>query len=205
MERVTPQQFNDLVQRSSILHTKKGKHRVYLTADQHIVKMFHPKRGYKRRVKRFVRCAEKLKQLGFRSVAVKEVKQCENKSIYIKYPILQGLNVKELYQKDPNLVLEKLPEFISRLHDQGVYFKDFHPGNFIYMNNNFGLIDVHNTNFTHRKLSLRRRIKNFENFFYSHASQGVFSDEFKHKLVDAYLAKANLSPRNKQKFFQSFQ
>lgn len=84
----------------------------------------------------------------------------------VHYEPLAGETLRQLLQQEPDLdqleLFARLAEFITRLHDLGVYFRSLHMGNIILTpDNQLGLIDISDMRCLGRPLSRRMRDRNY--------------------------------------------
>ena len=85
----------------------------------------------------------------------------------VHYEPLAGETLRQLLQQEPDLdqleIFARLAEFITRLHDQGVYFRSLHMGNIVLTpDNQFGLIDISDMRCLGRPLTRRMRDRNYQ-------------------------------------------
>jgi len=85
----------------------------------------------------------------------------------VHYEPLDGETLRQLLQQGPDLdqleLFARLAEFITRLHDLGVYFRSLHMGNIVLTpDNQLGLIDISDMRCLGRPLSRRMRDRNYQ-------------------------------------------
>ena len=85
----------------------------------------------------------------------------------VHYQPLAGETLRNLLQKDSTLDQRKLyirlAEFITKLHNLGVYFRSLHMGNIVLTpDNRLGLIDISDMRCLGRPLSRRMRNRNYQ-------------------------------------------
>lgn len=84
----------------------------------------------------------------------------------VHYEPLAGETLRQLLRQEPDLdqleLFARLAEFITRLHDLGVYFRSLHMGNIVLTpDNQLGLIDISDMRCLGRPLSRRMRDRNY--------------------------------------------
>jgi len=85
----------------------------------------------------------------------------------VHYHPLPGETLRQLLHRKMDLnqleLFARLAEFITHLHDSGVYFRSLHMGNIILTpDNEFGLIDISDMRCLGRPLSRRMRDRNYQ-------------------------------------------
>jgi hypothetical protein len=198
MRRLTGAQYDQLVAGASVIDRDWLGDRVLFTPDGRVVKLFRTKRVFSSdRVwpyaRRFVRNANKLTDLGFRAVQVEGCYRCPaQKADVVVYRKLPGLPVRHFFDDPAQMqwIFDRLPAFIARLHDAGIYFKALHLGNLLHTpgESDFGLIDVDFMTISRRSVRVRRRVKNFRNMLrYDEDREVILAYGFD-RLVNGYLA-----------------
>ena len=118
--------------------------------------------------KRFADNAAQLKQLGIRCPEVIQLFRLNSpyRSV-VHYHPLPGETLRHLLQRDTSLdqleLFARFAEFITHLHDSGVYFRSLHMGNVVLTpDNEFGLIDISDMRCLGRPLSRWMRDRNYQ-------------------------------------------
>ncbi len=93
--------------------------------------------------------------------------------------------------------LEKTPAFLAKLHDLGIYFRDFHLDNIIVHNNEFALIDISSVKCRRlpRGLNFKFRAKNIAQLFSKNEDQEFYRIFGKNNFLRRYVKSAQLSRR----------
>lgn len=117
--------------------------------------------------KRFADNAAELQRLGIPCPQVIQLYRMDApyRSV-VHYEPLAGTTLRQLLQHEPSLdqleLFARLAEFITRLHDLGVYFRSLHMGNIVLTpDNQLGLIDISDMRCLGRPLSRRMRDRNY--------------------------------------------
>lgn len=143
-------------------------------ADGKIIKIFRVKRWYSSArffsyARSFCRNAKRLTELNIPTVQVKQLFHCESAlRTAVLYEPLLGSTFMQLLKSDAltEAHVSALGEFIAHLHDLGVYFRGLHLGNIVFTpNGRLGLIDISEMTISPFRLSVRRRLRNFERFW----------------------------------------
>ena len=123
---------------------------------------FHPP------AKRFSENAAELQRLGIPCPHVIQLYQMRDpyRSV-VHYKPLAGETLRQLLHDHTNLdqleLFARLAEFITHLHDLGVYFRSLHMGNIVLTpTNELGLIDISDMRCLGRPLSRRMRDRNYQ-------------------------------------------
>lgn len=113
--------------------------------------------------RRFIDNAEKLQQLGVPTLKVVDVFQLpELKRTAVHYLPLPGDTIRELGSLDETLA-GQIGQFISDLHDKGVYHRSMHLGNVVLSpQGELGLIDIADMRIHGRPLSETKRRRNLK-------------------------------------------
>lgn len=118
--------------------------------------------------KRFADNAAELERLGIPCPHVLQLYRLDNpyRSV-VHYEPLPGVTLRQLLADDTSLeqsqLFARLAEFITHLHDLGVYFRSLHMGNIVLTpGNQLGLIDISDMRCLGRPLSGRLRARNYQ-------------------------------------------
>lgn len=172
MQNISQSEFSRLIDGASVLEADSRGPRIYLTADNKVVKLF-PRKGFfssntlSPYAARFRRNAQRLKSEGVNSVTVERIGKCSPLKLhFVVYPFLAGSTLRELATQPAELrrALTKLSRYLCDLHRQGIFFKAFHLGNIIQQSNGrLALIDIQSMHFYTQAVPLKDRLKNFSN------------------------------------------
>ena len=172
MHNFTQAEFEHEVKGAKVLESDPLGPRVYLTSEKKIVKVFRPKRGLTSDLLspyalRFKRASVRLAQRGVDAAAVELLGRCREMKLYfVVYPLLPGSSIRALNTnlEQQTEAMARLPAYICRLHQQGVFFRGFHLGNIIWQpNERFALIDFQAIKFRNKAISIDERVKFFRN------------------------------------------
>ena len=117
--------------------------------------------------KRFADNADALQKLGIPCPEVIQLyRLSEPYRSVVHYHPLEGVTLRQLLSNDEHIdqlkLFARLAEFITHLHDSGVYFRSLHMGNIIQTpDNRFGLIDISDMRCLGRPLSRQMRKRNY--------------------------------------------
>jgi len=145
--------------------------KVYDVPDGNIVKLFRVKRRVSSNLwspfaKRFATHAERLGQIGLRSVVVSEVAWVEHlQRQMVVYRKLEGVPLRHVLRTAPperaKECLHGAARFIAEVQEKGVFFRSFHFGNILVCpDGGYALIDVLDVWFKRSPLGLWRRRRN---------------------------------------------
>jgi len=141
--------------------------KVLLLADGTYLKLFRIKRlvtsaRFSPYWRRFARNARQLRELGVPTVRVREIYDIPHLvRTGVHYDPLPGMTLRQIFDLDADLV-RKLGDFLTVLHDRGVYLRSLHLGNVVLTTEGaLGLIDIADMRIRQRALSSRLRVRNY--------------------------------------------
>jgi tRNA A-37 threonylcarbamoyl transferase component Bud32 len=201
---LTPQAFERLCEGAEILEQDAHGRKVLRLPDGHIFKLFRLKHlissariySYARQ---FCRNAERLQVLGIPTVRIRELYHfADSANSAVLYDPLVGKTVRQLARERSldDASLSRLGQFISDLHDQGVYFRSLHMGNIVQCpDGGFGLIDVADMSIYPWSLRCGRRLRNLYHVCRLHEDIRLFDARQWQALWQGYFGHANLGTR----------
>jgi len=170
-ETLDNQAYEALKTGAEVLSRDLYGEKVLKLSDGSILKLFRLKRLLSSALinpyhRRFIQNAKRLHQKGIITVDVQRlVKLPSIKRTGVLYTPLNGSNIRDLGQ----LSLDKIKQvgaFLATLHEQGIYFRSFHLGNVVELEDgNLGLIDVSDMKIFNRPLTRSQRLRNFRHLF----------------------------------------
>lgn len=211
MIKLNQKDFNNLIKDSKILLADYSGPKVLKLASGHCLKFFRVKKWLSSAMlynyaDRFADNAEKLTQLGINTVQI--INRYKIPSGYIKYSkltkaieytYLEGDSLRDLILNNnfSNQEAQYFGEFISNLHNLGIYFRANHFGNIIYNPNlnqdfkdQFGLIDIENTKFYNKPLNKHKRKRNFAQMI-RYKSDKDWLESYKKEFTIGYFKNSN--------------
>ncbi len=112
------------------------------------------------------------------------------------YGYLAGHSIQSLAEEGGLVDEEGLAAFYAELHAKGIYFRSIHPGNILQLEGGrFGLIDVTDTRFYSKPLSVHRRVRNLVYAWTRRRTRHVFPAERVERLLEHYRKHAALDAR----------
>jgi len=172
MERITKQQYLDLIDGAEILEKDGFGLKVLDTKKGEMIKLFRRKRLFstalfKPYAVRFVENAQQLQALGIPTVTINRLLWCaEIKRHVVIYQRLEGELLRDVLsdaESNTHNTFQKFAEFIAQLHESGVYFRSAHWRNILVQpNGELALIDISDMQIKAKPLSLALRQRNFE-------------------------------------------
>lgn len=205
MEVISLQMFNQWVKDSEVLLAVRGKPRILRFADNTIVKIFNSKRHWRHSYK-FINNAQRLNQMGFATVEPGERFYCsEEDFIYLTYPYVDGRSVYDYLTNRDESILPIVARFMAKLHEHGVYFRGCHPEHLIHKaNDDFVLIDIHDTRFFWFPLTINLRLKNLMVLFYRRNIANIISANGMDAFLTAYGEAAGFNENKLNRFKKKF-
>ncbi len=203
VQRLTDSAYLQLVGDAQVLKLRRGKPAILLTSDQRIIKHIYRRSWFSSSriwpyAQRFINNATLLHQRGIK------VPTIHGRYYYptfgcdiLVYDYLDGKSLFTYAQENNFSYLEKTPAFLSRLHELGIYFRDFHLDNVIIHNNEFALIDIASVKCRRqtRGLNFKYRAKNIAHLFSKNEDQEIYRIFGKNNFLRRYVKSANLSRR----------
>jgi len=183
--------YQALIEDARVL-TRAGKHvKVMTLADGDLLKLFWLRRSlssgwiYPYSL-RFAHNARRLIDLGIPSVQVKATHYIPTEHLHVaRYAPLPG---ETLYTLPLDSYLTGLAEFLAMLHHQGIYFRSLHLANVLRLEDGkFGLIDVADLTFKHRRLTPPERVRNLLHILRREDNRDRFEWAGLVELLEAYL------------------
>ncbi|QJD59012.1 toluene tolerance protein [Pseudomonas sp. gcc21] len=157
---------------AEILEKDRYGEKVLRLADGTFLKLFRRKSWLSKTAfyppaKRFADNAAELERLNIPCPCVLQLYKLENpyRSV-VHYDPLPGLTLRQLLNLAPDRdqveLFGRLAEFITLLHDLGIYFRSLHMGNIVLTpEGRFGLIDISDMRCLGRPLSQQMRARNY--------------------------------------------
>lgn len=203
MEVVSKQVFEGLTEGAEVLLAVQGKPRILRTPDNKVIKVFRSKRQW-RHSHKFVNNAKRLTRMGFSTIQPEGCFYCpEENLIYVMYDYVEGTSVHEYLSKRDTSILKPVARFMARLHKRGVYFRGCHPEHLIHLcDDDFLLIDMHDTRFFWLPLTVNLRVKNLMVLFYRRYARDSISEADMDMFLDTYCEAAGFS-ENSDRFFRA--
>ncbi len=203
VQQLSDSAYVQLVGDAQVLKLRRGKPAILLTSDQRIIKHIYRRSWFSSShiwpyAQRFINNAQLLHQRGI------NVPTIRGRYFYptfgcdiLVYDYLEGKSL-FTYAREHNFdYLEKTPAFLAKLHDLGIYFRDFHLDNVIIHKNEFALIDISSVKCRRlaRGLNFKYRAKNIAQLFSKNEDQEIYKIFGKNNFLRRYVKSANLSRR----------
>jgi serine/threonine protein kinase len=212
LKRISVAEYEQLVQNSIPLAKKGGRPGILLTPEQFIVK-----HTYKRNLWssstiwpypfRFKRNAARLSAMGFNVPLVKEIFTFPSGECYLTvYHHLPGTTIRTLSAQGHVAHLQKIPQLLVNLHQQGVYFRDIHTDNLLYQpNQQIALLDITSVKIQRYSLSPYQRARNVAHLLRTSECRAALAPMGLIELVNRYLMLAFLTTRQQKQFWYHLQ
>lgn len=173
MQLLSREQYDTWRSDAQVLEKDGHGEKVLRLADGTFLKLFRRKSWLSKTAfyppaKRFADNAEALHKLGIPCPRVIQLYRLSSpyRSV-VHYEPLAGQTLRQLLGSDTGLdqleLFARLAEFITHLHELGVYFRSLHMGNIVLTpDNQLGLIDISDMRCLGRPLSRRMRDRNYQ-------------------------------------------
>lgn len=175
MNSLTPTQYDTLTQGAEVIERDAIGARVFILTDKTYLKLFRAKKLFSSDTLfpyalRFANNAKVLQTRGIPTVTVLDIARIKHlKSTSVHYQPIPGRTLRSLGGATGTLaeeVIQQFAVFVAGLHDQGIYFRSFHLGNVIVMENGqFGLIDIADLWTKKKPLVFKDRMRNFSRIY----------------------------------------
>lgn len=172
MQSMSSEQFAAMRMNAEVIEKDGHGEKVLRLTDGTYLKLFRRKSWFSKTVffppaERFAKNASELEQLGIPCPRVIQLYKLSNpyRSV-VHYQPLEGTTLRQLLNEQPSLeqleLFGMLGEFITNLHELGVYFRSLHLGNIVLTPaGNLGLIDISDMRCLGKPLPNRLRNRNY--------------------------------------------
>ena len=184
MQQLSREQYATWLERADVLEQDGHGEKVLRLADGTFLKLFRRKSWLSKTAfyppaRRFADNAAQLQKLGIPCPKVIQLYRLHDpyRSV-VHYEPLAGETLRHLLRDDAGLdqleLFARLAEFITHLHELGVYFRSLHMGNIILTpDNELGLIDISDMRCLGRPLSRRMRDRNYQHLLRYESDWGM--------------------------------
>ena len=205
LPRCTPisvAEFSQLRDGARLLERDYRGEKVLLTPDNHIIKLFYPRRRFTSAriypyAHRFCDNARQLREKGIITVRCDQLRHDRaNRRHLITYALLPGTTLRNRLNEAGNRddYLDKLASYMVTLHAKGILFRSIHLGNILVLENgDYGLIDVADMSIQQRPLGLIKRARNFRHLLHDHRDRERLEKYGYNRLLDNYATTAGIS------------
>ena len=188
MQPLSSEQYNRWRQGAQVLEKDGHGEKVLRLADGTFLKLFRRKSLLSKTAiyppaRRFADNAAELQRLGIPCPTVIALyRLSEPYRTIVHYDPLPGQTLRHLLRSDTTLdqleLFARLAEFITHLHELGVYFRSLHMGNIVLTpDNEFGLIDISDMRCLGRPLSRRMRDRNYQHLLRYESDWGMVNPD----------------------------
>jgi tRNA A-37 threonylcarbamoyl transferase component Bud32 len=198
MRRITPQDYAGLRNDAEVLEADSFGEKVLLLQNGNYIKLFRRKRLLSSAwiwpyAERFARNAAALSAAGIPCPRILGVYRAPHlKRDVVHYAPLPGMTLRQLRERKlADQLHAPLGQFVSRLHQLGIYFRSLHLGNVVLSpDGQLGLIDIADLKCHRRPLSERQRLRNLRHLFRDPRDRHWLTSG---PFVSAYLAQSGLN------------
>ena len=188
MQPLSREQYDLWRQGAEVLEKDGHGEKVLRLADGTFLKLFRRKSLLSKTAiyppaRRFADNAAELERLGIPCPKVLELyRLSEPYRTVVHYEPLPGQTLRQLLSSDTSLdqleLFARLAEFITHLHELGVYFRSLHMGNIVLTpDDQFGLIDISDMRCLGRPLSRRMRDRNYQHLLRYESDWGMVNPD----------------------------
>ena len=199
---ISTAEFEQLRAGARLLERDNRGEKVLLTPDNHIIKLFYPRRKITSAriypyAYRFWNNARQLQQRGIITIRCEQLRHDrQNRRHLVTYPLLPGTTLRDRLVEVSNGddYLDKLASYLVTLHTKGILFRSIHLGNILVLENgDYGLIDVADMSIQQRPLGLIKRARNFRHLLHDRSDRERLSKYGYGRLLDNYETAAGIS------------
>jgi len=188
MQPLSREQYDLWRQGAQVLEKDGHGEKVLRLADGTFLKLFRRKSLLSKTAiyppaRRFADNAAELERLGIPCPKVIQLyRLSEPYRTVVHYEPLPGQTLRQLLSSDTTLdqleLFARLAEFITHLHELGVYFRSLHMGNIVLTpDDQFGLIDISDMRCLGRPLSRRMRDRNYQHLLRYESDWGMVNPD----------------------------
>ena len=172
---ISEAEFSQLRTGARLLERDYRGEKVLLTPDNHIIKLFYPRRRFTSAriypyAQRFCNNARQLRERGIITVYCEQLRHDRTNGRHlITYALLPGTTLRNKLGEtdDRDDYLDKLASYMVTLHAKGILFRSIHMGNILVLENgDYGLIDIADLSIQRHSLGLRKRARNFRHLLH---------------------------------------
>jgi len=199
---ISTTEFERLSVGARVLERDKRGDKVLLTPDDHILKLFYPRRRFTSArlypyAYRFCKNARHLQAKGIITVQCEQLRYDRQHGRHlIRYPLLPGDTLRDhlAIHPDRDDLLTGLTAFLAELHGKGILFRSIHLGNILVLEkDSFGLIDIADMSIQQRPLGLWQRARNFRHLLHDRRDRERLEQYGYDRLLESYEAAAGIS------------
>jgi hypothetical protein len=199
---ISSTEFQQLRAGARLLERDGRGEKVLLTPDNHIIKLFYPRRRITSAhiypyAYRFCNNARQLREINIITIHCEQLRyDPEHKRHLVTYPLLPGTTLRDRLAEAGNAAdyLDKLATWLVTLHAKGILFRSIHLGNILVLDNrDYGLIDVADMSIQQRPLGLIKRARNFRHLLHDRGDRQRLSKYGYGRLLDNYERAAGIS------------
>ncbi len=205
MEKITKQQYLDLIDGADVLEKDGFGLKVLDTKKGEMIKLFRRKRLFSTAffnpyAVRFVKNAQQLQALGIPTVTINRLLWCADiKRHVVIYQRLEGELLRDVLISEAegttSNIFHKFATFIAQLHQSGVYFRSAHLRNILVQpDGELALIDISDMQIKSKPLSLALRQRNFEHILRYQEDKDLLQSQLE-GFMSTYASASKLSPK----------
>jgi len=205
MEKITKQQYLDLIDGAEVLEKDGFGLKVLDTKKGEMIKLFRRKRLFSTALfnpyaVRFVKNAQQLQALGIPTVTINRLLWCADiKRHVVIYQRLEGELLRDVLISEAegttSHIFHKFATFIAQLHQSGVYFRSAHLRNILVQpDGELALIDISDMQIKSKPLSLALRQRNFEHILRYQEDKDLLQSQLE-GFMSTYASASKLSPK----------
>ena len=206
METLNREQFDNLIEGAKVLERQEGGLSALRSTDGNIIKIWQRRPGLSSdRVKPYsqrfrVNCEELNRRGIVAPVITAEYELKETGEHVLVYREIPGQPLRDLAEEG-RMPLMDIAGFYAELHHKGIHFRSIHLGNVLRLEpDGFGLIDVADTSFSNKPLSLRKRAENMGYAWAYRTDYAYFDAEVRARLLAYYETAAGLQRAEATRF-----
>jgi len=198
---ISATEFEQLSAGARVLERDTRGDKVLLTPDDHIIKLFYPRRRFTSArlypyAYRFCKNARHLQAKGIITVQCEQLRYDRQGGRHlVRYPLLLGDTLRDRLasQPDRDRLLTGLATFLAELHGKGILFRSVHLGNILVLEkDSFGLIDIADMSIQQRPLGLWQRARNFRHLLHDRRDRERLEQFGYGRLLENYEAAAGI-------------
>ena len=199
MKVLDPNELKQFIKANKILYGTPEHPGIMMSPSGEIIKSFFRRKTISTstifpQAIRFEANCRKLFERGINGPIVKDTIYCKEVPVHmVIYDRLEGVDLRELSQREAKSTLTRLPEYLADLHAAGIFFRAIHLGNILVHNDAMSLIDISDLKTQTSPLGSFRRARNLAHLFNSELDKALFLAYGLNQFVEEYIQTSGLS------------
>ncbi|MDA0788370.1 MAG: hypothetical protein O2780_02820 [Proteobacteria bacterium] len=199
MRQFNRHQLDQFIKKQSILKGTPERPGLMQSDENEIIKAFYRRKTISTsrlvpQARRFTTNSRLLLERDIPAPIVKDVVWCADYPVHmVIYDRIDGKDLRELCHELGTEQISMLPDFLARLHDQGVFFRAIHLGNLIFDGDTIHLVDISDLRLHTSPLGVFARARNLAHLMNTERDKAYFVSYGVDRFIAEYEAAAGRS------------